>query len=107
MIDFVEYCYYKNHQTNDDNYDKEKAMQKALEVVLPMVMDNYLTPKERICIKYKYELNKTQCEIAEMLRISQPTVSRCINNAKDKLNDILKYTFCGVTVALNEYENIS
>ena len=52
MIDFTE-NYFNSNYSQLDGYDREKAKQKALQTVVPLIMDNELTPKQNICLRYK------------------------------------------------------
>ena len=106
MIDFTEDYFYSSY-SHLDGYDREKAKQKALQTVVPSIMDNELTQKQNICLRYKYINNKNQAEIAEILKLSQPTVSRHINAAKDIMNNSLKYCYIALSKAIDEYERLS
>ena len=48
--------------------------------VLSIIMKNYLTDRQRIVIDQILICNKTQEDVAELLHISQSTVSRHLNN---------------------------
>ena len=52
------------------------------------LIENILTSKQKT-IYQKYQSGLTETEIARELNLSQPTVSRHINVAKDKINAIL------------------
>ncbi|MGN0457739.1 MAG: sigma factor-like helix-turn-helix DNA-binding protein [Eubacterium sp.] len=106
MIDFVDSFYYKDYSALD-GYDREKAKQKAFSVIVPLIMKNELTPKQSACLQYKYINHKTQAQIAELLKISQPTVSRHINTAKDIMNHSLQYCYIALSKAIDEYEKLS
>ena len=105
-MDFVDSYYYDIGVMQSENKDFEKAKKKANSLVLPYIIDQKLTEKQQVCIKYKYDLGKNQQEIANMLHLSQPTVSRHIASAKKILNDDLKYCFAAVTAALGEYDRL-
>lgn len=106
MIDFIDSFYYKDYSALD-GYDREKAKQKAFATIVPIIMKNELTQKQSLCMQYKYINNKTQQEIAEVLKISQPTVSRHINSAKEIMNNSLSYCYIALTKAIDEYERLS
>lgn len=106
MIDFMESFYYKDYSALD-GYDREKAKQKAFATIVPLIMKNELTPKQSACIRYKYINNKTQAEIADLLKISQPTVSRHISSAKEIMNNSLQYCYIALTKAIDEYDRLS
>lgn len=106
MIDFMNDFYYKDFSALD-GYDREKAKQKAFATIVPLIMNNELTPKQSACLKYKYISNKSQAEIADILKISQPTVSRHINAAKEIMNNSLQYCYIALSKAIDEYERLS
>ena len=106
MIDFME-SFYRTDYSQLDGYDKEKAKQKAFQAVVPLIMNNELTQKQSVCLRYKYINNKNQAEIAEILQLSQPTVSRHISTAKEIMNNSLQYCYIALTKAIDEYERLS
>lgn len=105
MIDFME-SFYFGDPTLTEGYDREKAKHKAFSVIVPMIMNNELTEKQSICIRYKYLLGKNQAEIAQILNLSQPTVSRHINAGKDIINNSLKYCYLALNQAIDEYDRL-
>lgn len=58
---------------------------------LPYIMDNELTTMQSLCVKGLFFDGLKQREIAEKLGISQPTVSRHIQNATEILLNRLNY----------------
>ena len=106
MIDFTE-NYFNSNYSQLDGYDREKAKQKAFQTVVPLIMNNELTQKQSVCLRYKYINNKNQAEIAELLQLSQPTVSRHISTAKEIMNNSLQYCYIALTKAIDEYERLS
>lgn len=107
VIDFIDTFYYEKIHTCNEGYDKERAKQKAFSLVLPLIMENELTQKQNICLRYKYINKKSQSEIAEMLKLSQPTVSRHISTAKSIVNNNLKYCYMALSKGLDEYDKLS
>ncbi|MBR6392190.1 MAG: sigma-70 family RNA polymerase sigma factor [Eubacterium sp.] len=105
-MDFVDSYYYNLGVMNSGNTDYDKARSKAFSLVLPYIMEQKLTERQRSCIECKYMLGKSQQETAEMLNLTQPTVSRHIASAKKELNEELKYCFAAVTAALGEYDRL-
>ena len=106
MIDFME-SFYCTDYSQLDGYDREKAKQKAFQAVVPLIMNNELTQKQSVCLRYKYINNKNQAEIAELLQLSHPTVSRHISTAKEIMNNSLQYCYIALTKAIDEYERLS
>ncbi len=102
-MDFIDELYNGFSYEKTEGYDREKARQRALKKVLPYIMKNELTERQRICLQYKYAAKMSQGEIAERLHLSQPTVSRHINTAKDIVNGELKYCYFAVSSALDSY----
>lgn len=105
MVDFLDGYYMEDGFKALEGYDKERAMKKAFSSVLPLIMKDELTQRQSICLQYKYINNKSQSEIAEILKLSQPTVSRHINAAKDIVNNKLKYCYYALSKGIDEYEN--
>lgn len=103
MIDFVEMYYYNLNDGLNDDQDSFNAKKRALGTVIPHIVENELTKQQRNCFNAKYLQNKTQQEIAESLHLSQPTVSRHINTARDTVNNILKYCYLAATKAISVY----
>ena len=77
------------------------------EKLIPLIINNELTQKQSICLRYHYINGKSQAEIAKMLKLSQPTVSRHINAAKSIVNNNLKYCYIALDKGLNKYEKLS
>lgn len=107
MIDFIDGYYYNRVSDNDDGYDREKANKIAFSAVLPLIMQNELSQKQNICLKYRYINHKSQAEIAEMLKLSQPTVSRHISSAKEIVNSNLKYCYIALKKGFDEYDRLN
>lgn len=105
-MDLLDSYYFDQSVMPTGSADFEKAKKKAISLVLPYIISQKLTDKQQQCIKYKYDLGKNQSEIAELMHLSQPTVSRHISSAKKILNDDLKYCFAAVTAALGEYDRL-
>lgn len=106
MIDFIN-SYYYNGFSGVDTLDKEKAKNIAFSSVMPIIIQKELTPMQSVCFRYRYENNKSQAEIADLLKLSQPTVSRHIAVAKDKLNASLGYCYIAISKAIDEYDKLS
>lgn len=107
MIDFAENYYYQNSILPGESLDKSLAKKKAFSAVLPLILDNELTERQSICFKYKYINNKTQQEIGELLKLSQPTVSRHISTAKDIVNNKLQYCYLAISKGIDEYDKLN
>lgn len=107
MIDFAENYYYNDSIIPGESRDKSIAKQIAFSSVLPLILDNELTQRQSICFKYKYINNKTQEEIGDILKLSQPTVSRHISTAKDIVNNNLKYCYLALSKGIDEYDKLN
>ncbi|MBQ9518142.1 MAG: sigma-70 family RNA polymerase sigma factor [Eubacterium sp.] len=103
-MDLLDLYYYSPVITADDNEEFNRAKRKAFALILPKIMENELTERQRVCIKMKYIAHMTQKEIANKLGISQPSVSRHIISAKKIINGNLQYCCAALTKALYEYE---
>lgn len=107
MIDFAESYYLNPFDLHGESQDVAIAKKKAVESVLPLILENELTPKQSLCFKYKYVDNKTQGEIASLLKLSQPTVSRHISTAKDIVNSNLRYCYFALSKGIAEYDKLN
>lgn len=106
MTDFIEAYYYDTRSQEKEGYERVKALRKAVGLLLPVIMENELTERQSVCLKYKYLQHKNQREIAALLHLSQPTVSRHIATAKDIVNHSLGYCYAAVSAALEEYDRL-
>ncbi len=103
-MDLLERYYYFPRMDDSDTDDVNAAKRKALQLVLLKLMEEELTPRQRICFRYKYLDNLTQQEIAHLLGISQPTVCRHLGAAKRIMNDNLRYCYLALSKGLHELE---
>ena len=101
MIDFIDSYYYGDDRGSED-LDSQKVSRSAISSVLPLILKNDLTDRQRACLKMKYVEDLNQAEIAKRLNLSQPTVCRHIAIAKSIVNNRLSYCL----VALNRANNM-
>lgn len=106
MMDFVD-GYYYNSELIYDGEDRLQAQRKAFSTIIPLIINNELSERQSICFRYKYISGKSQSEIAEILHLSQPTVSRHISSAKDIINSSLKYCAVALKSGLDEYDKFN
>lgn len=69
----------------------QKILRLALCSVLPLITQGELTQRQMECLDMSVIKNMSQTEIAGLLGISQPTVSRHIELAKDIIGNRLTY----------------
>ena len=93
MIDYFGEYMTIDKKFDDDGYDEQRILLKSISNVLPIIMKNELTPKQYLCLRLFYVYHKSQREIAQELKVSQPTVCAHINTAKDTVNKYLNYCF--------------
>ena len=103
--DFIDNYYFGRDINGETDYDR--ARNKAFSIILPVIIETELTERQAVCLKYKYIMQKSQLEIAELMHLSQPTVSRHISVAKDIVNNKLRYCYAAVTAALMEYDRVN
>ena len=101
MLDFIDSYYYGDDRISDD-LDSQTVSKSAISSVLPLILKNDLTERQRACLKMKYVEELNQAEIAERLGLSQPTVCRHIAIAKSIVNNRLSYCL----VVLNRANNM-
>lgn len=106
MKDFLEAFYYERLD-DDAGFDTERAEYKAFAKLIPLIMERELTERQSVCLQYRYVHGKSQKEIAELLKLSQPTVSRHIQTAKAIVNNELAYCYAAVRTALREYDRLA
>ncbi len=102
-MDFVE-MYYSDSMYGNDSADMYEAKKKAFSLVIGAIMEHELTEKQSVCLRYRYVNNMTQEEIAQKLKISQPSVSRHITAGKNAVNSKLKYCYLALSKGLAEFE---
>ena len=101
MIDLIDSYYYGEDLSSND-LDSQKVSRSAISSVLPLILKNDLTDRQRDCLKMKYVDDLNQAEIAKRMGLSQPTVCRHIAIAKSIVNNRLSYCL----VALNRANNM-
>lgn len=106
MLDFLDSYYYRQPIQNEDN-DATLAKQSALSLVVPLILENELTKRQYSCLRYKYVFGKSQAEIADLLKLSQPTVSRHITAAKEIVNNNLKYCYLAMSKTIEELDRLA
>ena len=85
------------YQDDWETPDTQTITRRALLTVLPMVLEQELSPRQRTCLRAFYVDGKSQTEIARRLGLSQATVSYHIHAAKAAANRLLHY--CQIAVA--------
>lgn len=104
MINFVEEYMTDKSKYNDDNdFDEQKILMSTMSKVMPMIINNELTPRQSLCLRLFYVHQKSQTEIARELKLSQPTVCRHISTAKSILNKYLSYCYYSVSKANEQW----
>lgn len=103
MIDFVDEYMTDSNRFEENGYDEQRILVKAISSVLPKIIENELTPRQSLCLRLFYVHGKTQSEIARELKLSQPTVSRHITTAKNITNKCLSYCFYSVKKANEQW----
>lgn len=104
MINFVEeYMTDKSKHNDDNDFDEQKILMSTMSKVMPMIINNELTPRQSLCLRLFYVHQKSQTEIARELKLSQPTVCRHISTAKSILNKYLSYCYYSVSKANEQW----
>lgn len=102
MKDLIDNYYTNKNIVEYDDIDSQQISKSAIESVLPLILKNDLTERQRVCLKMRYVQGLGQTEIARRLHLSQPTVCRHISLAKAIVNNRLSYCI----VALNRANNL-
>lgn len=92
-------------------YDTKKDADATFHILvttkmMPKIMTNKLSEKQRKVFDLYFYQHISQEEIARRLRITQPTVSRHLNRAIDKVNEILNYVYMATQHTINYMECI-
>lgn len=101
-MDYFDICV---HKISYDKYMFSKSNSAAIEglrYVLPVIIENELTSKQRECVRMKYFEHKTQQEIAQSMNVSQGAVSRCLNAARKTINRYLRYALLSANKVRSE-----
>lgn len=101
MTDLIEKFYADKNISDEADIDTQMVCKHAIETVLPIILKNELSQRQRECLKLRYVHNLSQIEIAQRLHISQPTVCRHITIAKDVVNNRLAYCLAALKKANN------
>lgn len=72
--------------------------------VLSIIMKNYLTDRQRIVIDQILICNKTQEDVADLLHISQSTVSRHLNSGIITIKHYMDFLNMVISSKENDYE---
>ncbi len=104
MIDFID-TYFGEEPDYGGDLDSQTVTKTAVSSVLPLILKNDLTERQRCCLKMKYSLKLNQEEIAKRLGLSQPTVCRHIATAKGIVNNRLSYCIVALHRANNMWIN--
>ncbi len=66
---------------------------EALKKMIPHIIKNELTKKQRLILKLYFVKNLKYCQIAKLLKINKSTVSRTKQRAFNTIYKILKYYY--------------
>lgn len=103
MIDFINK--YRMHENLvQDDEEKSIIVRSVFDKIIPIILENELTSRQKNCIELSYFKDMSQREIAENLGVTQPTVSRHIRDGVSIVNRHLSYCYFSVVQGLNEYE---
>ena len=97
-MDIIE-SYFGEEQRFGEDIDSQTVTKAAVSSVLPLILKNDLTERQRCCLKMKYVNKLNQEEIAKRLGLSQPTVCRHIAIAKSVVNNRLSYCIAALNRA--------
>ena len=76
-----------------DSFDEQKILLNSLQAVFPLIIERELTQKQSLCLRMYCVEHMSQRRIAEIMKLSQPTVSRHISSAKKIINKYLNYCY--------------
>jgi RNA polymerase sigma factor (sigma-70 family) len=79
-------------ESNDDELYQTSRLSKIL-ALLPKIIEQELTQRQRKCVQLYYFENKTMVEIGKELQVQTPAVSRTLQRARKKVERILRYQF--------------
>lgn len=91
MAGFIEELYAAPDYNDGGTVNYKSISRRAIKEVLPIIIKQDLTERQRRCVEMMYYEGKTQSEIARELLLSQPTVSRHIKTAQRIIRNRLFY----------------
>ena len=100
MIRFFEEYMGSYNPFEDRGCDEQRILRNSLYAVLE------LTQKQRLCFEMFYIDKKNQKEIASILRLSQPTVSRHIKSAEAIIEKIGSYCIFSISKTNEQWINL-
>ena len=106
MIRFFEEYMGSYNPFEDRGCDQQRILRNSLYAVLPKIVKNELTQKQRLCFEMFYIDKKNQKEIASILRLSQPTVSRHIKSAEAIIEKIGSYCIFSISKTNEQWINL-
>lgn len=106
MIRFFEEYMGSYNPFEDRGCDEQRILCNSLYAVLPKIVKNELTQKQRLCFEMFYIDKKNQKEIASILRLSQPTVSRHIKSAEVIIEKIGSYCIFSISKTNEQWINL-
>lgn len=86
--------------------DEQAIMRNSLYAVVPKIAKNELTQMQRICFEMFYFEKKSQKQIASILHISQPSVSRHLKNAQIIIEKIGNYCIMSIKKTNEQWARI-
>ena len=78
---------------NDAQYDGPDLRKKAMLKMLPLVIENQLTPTQRAYVVSYFFQKKTVEQIAVEFGVSKSTVSRTIHRGINRIHNVMRYFF--------------
>lgn len=106
MLDLIDaYISQTNGITEPDGFDEQRILLHALQSVFPIIIEKELTKKQCLCLKFYCVEHMSQRRIAELMHLSQPTVSRHIATAKKTINKYLNYCYYSLKKANEQWIN--
>ncbi len=108
MVDFFDnYIGLSTKDSYGDDLPNDNSITiSVLKSVLPIIIENELTTRQKDCLKLHYYKNLSQDEIAKELHLSQPTVCKHLKSGKSAVNESLKYCMIALCKAEREFDKL-
>ncbi len=77
----------------EENGETNEEVRARLKRALRIAVGDILTDRQRECLELYYYQGNSMKQVAEILQIGEPTVSKHLKKARARLKTVLQYSF--------------